>query len=168
VRARESRLLNWADLRGGNFILIGHNESNPWVDKLLHKSPRRLGDGQGVRRDIDNTQPLAGESRSYYKEAAATNIDPVIEYGLISMLPGLDPQRMLLLITGLDGQASQMASEFLSQPTLLQQLTNRLKSIAPSHSGPWQYQFVLRVEVRDRLATRADIVATRVLSGNER
>ena len=163
VRATESRLLNWADLRNGNYILLGHNEANPWVDKLLHKSPFRLGDSQGIRRYIENTSPLPGEMASYFKESAATKVDPVVEYGLVSMLPGLEDRHMLLLVTGLDGQASQMASEFLSQPERLDQVLTRLKAIAPTHAGPWYFQFVLRVEVRDRLATRSDIVATRVL-----
>jgi len=164
VRAKESRLLNWGDLRNGNFVLLGHNEANPWVDKLLHKYPFRLGDGFGIRRYIENTRQAPGEKPTYFKEAAATSIDPVIEYGLVSMLPGLDDRHMLLLVTGLDGQASQMASEFLSQPARLEQLLGRLRQVAPGHAGPWYFQFILRAEVREQLATRADIVALRVLS----
>ncbi len=163
VRSKESRLLNWGDLRNGNFILLGHNEANPWVDKLLHAYPFRLGDSLGIRRHIENTKPAAGEKPTYFKEAAATSVDPVVEYGLISMLPGVDDRHLLLLVTGLDGQASQMASEFLSQPARLEQVVGRLRSAAPAHRGPWHFQFVLRAEVRERLATRADIVALRVL-----
>jgi len=163
VRAKESRLLNWGDLRQGNFILLGHNEANPWVDKLLHKYPFRLGDSLGIRRYIENTRPAPGEKPTYFKEPAAAAADPVIEYGLVSMLPGLDDRHLLLLITGLDGQASQMASEFLSQPARLEQVVNRLRGGAPGHSGPWYFQFILRAEVREQSATRADIVALRVL-----
>ena len=164
VRSKESRLLNWGDLRNGNFILLGHNEANPWVDKLLHNYPFRLGDSQGIRRHIENTSPAPGEKPTYFKEAAATGDDPVVEYGLISMLPGLDERHLLLLVTGLDGQASQMASEFLSQPARLEQVLGRLKDAAPAHKGPWYFQFILRAEVRERLATRAGIVALRVLN----
>ncbi|MBI4911060.1 MAG: hypothetical protein HY820_46050 [Acidobacteria bacterium] len=167
VRARESRMLNWSDLRNGNFILIGHNEANPWLDKLLHKYPFRLGDSQGIRRYIENTVPAPGEKASYYKEAAASGVDPVVEYGLVSMLPGLDERHMLLLVTGLDGQASQMASEFLKQPGRLEQIIARLKRISPAHSGPWYFQLILRVEVRDRPATRADIATARVLGSQD-
>jgi hypothetical protein len=164
VRASEGRLLNWGDLRTANFVLLGHNEANPWVDKLLHKCPFRLADSLGIRRSIENTQPQPGEQPSYFKEGAGASIDPVIDYGLTSMLPGLDDRHQLLLVTGLDGQASQMASEFLTQPARLDQLLARLKAIAPTHSGPWYFQFVIRAEVREKLATRADIVAVRVLS----
>ncbi|MFB3825998.1 MAG: hypothetical protein ACE15B_04480 [Bryobacteraceae bacterium] len=164
VRTKESRLLNWGDLRGGNFILLGHNEANPWVDKLLHKYPLRLGNSLGIRRHIENTRPAAGERPVYFKEAAATQVDPVIEYGLVSMLPGVDERHMLLLVTGLDGQASQMASEYLSRSAGLQQVLARLRPLAPAHAGQWHFQFVLRAEVRERLATRADIVAVRVLN----
>jgi hypothetical protein len=164
VRARESRLLNWEDLRNGNYVLLGHNEANPWVDKLLHQYPFRLGDSQGVRRYIENTKAGAGEKPTYFKEAAATSVDPVIEYALVSMLPGLDSRHLLLLLTGLDGQASQMASEFLAQPGRLEEVVRRLRGAAPGHAGPWYFQFILRAEVRDQLATRADIVAVRVLA----
>jgi hypothetical protein len=78
------------------------------------------------------------------------------------MLPGLDDRRLVRLVTGLDGQASQMASGFLSQPARLEQLAARLRVAAPAHAGPWRFQFVLRVEVRERLATCAEIVALRV------
>jgi hypothetical protein len=61
ARAGESRLLNWADLRTGNFVLLGHNEANAWVDKVLHKYPFRLGDSLGIRRHIENTNPQPGE-----------------------------------------------------------------------------------------------------------
>lgn len=164
VHAKESRLLNWADLRSGNFILLGHNEANPWVDKLLHKYPFRLGDSLGIRRHIQNTKPAPGERPVYFKEPAVSSVDPVIEYALVSMLPGLDDRHLLLLVTGLDGQASQMASEFLSQPARLEQVVSRLRQAAPAHEGTWYFQFILRAEVRERLATRADIVALRVLS----
>jgi hypothetical protein len=142
VRGKESRLLNWGELRNGNFILLGHNEANPWVDKLLYKHPFRLGDSLGIRRYIENTKPAPGEKPTYFKEPAATSADPVIEYGLVSMLPGLDDRHLLLLVTGLDGQASQMASEFLSQPARLEHLINRLRGVAPARSGPWHFQFI--------------------------
>ena len=135
VSSKESRLLNWGDLRNDNFILLGHNEANPWVDKLLHKYPFRLGDSLGIRRHIENTKQAPGEKPTYFKEAAATSVDPVVEYGLVSMLPGLDERHLLLLVTGLDGQASQMASEFLSQPARLEQVVGRLRGAAPGASG---------------------------------
>ncbi|MBI4874216.1 MAG: hypothetical protein HY822_06255 [Acidobacteria bacterium] len=137
------------------------------MDKLLRKYPFRPGDSLGIRRYIENTRQAPGEKATYFKEAAATNIDPVIEYGLVSMLPGLDDRHMLLLVTGLDGQASQMASEFLSQPARLERVVSRLRAVAPAHAGPWYFQFVLRAEVREQLATRADIVALGVLSQQE-
>jgi hypothetical protein len=57
-----------------------------------------------------------------------------------------------------------MASEFMSDSGKLDNVMVRLKSIAPAHSGPWYFQFVLRAEVRENLATRADIVAVRVVN----
>jgi hypothetical protein len=164
VHATQSQLLNWNVLRKGNFVLLGHNEANPWVDKLLHKYPLRLGDSQGVQRYIENTAPLAGEKARYAKEGPDSTVGLAIEYALVSMLPGINEHQRTLLISGLDGQATLMATEYLTQMSKLEELTGRLKLASPSHSGPWQFQFIVRAEVHDRLATRAGIVALRVLN----
>ena len=163
VKATQSRLLNWDDLRGGRYILLGHNESNPWVDKLLEGYPMRLGDGQGIQRFITIDQPLAGEAPQYAKEVPGGN-RPVVEYALISMLRGYRPGTSILLVSGLDGQATQLAAEYLSREADLRDLTARLRQKEPRHSGPWHFQFVLRAEVRDKVPTRAELGPIRVLT----
>ncbi len=56
-----------------------------------------------------------------------------------------------------------MAAEYLTATPKLEELVRRMRKSDPSHTGPWHFQFVLRAEVYDRLATRAEIVALRVL-----
>ena len=163
VQATQSHLLNWQLLRNRNYVILGHNEANPWVDKLLHKYPLRLGDSLGVQRYIENKNPVSGERTRYAKEAAASSMNPTIEYALVSMVPGVSEGQRLLLVSGLDGQATLMATEYLTQETKLQELVDRLRVASPSHSAPWYFQFILRAEVHDRLATRADIVSLRIL-----
>ena len=80
------------------------------------------------------------------------------------MIHGLDSRRRLLLINGLNSQATQVATELLTDPDRLQQLYLRLKLAAPNHVGDWYFQIIIRTEVRDKIPTAGpEIVAVRVL-----
>ena len=163
VRVTQSRLVSWEDLRTQDSILMGHNEGNPWLDPLLSKYPFRLGPSPEGRRNILNTSPGKGESASYEVSNLEGEKGPTQEYGLISMIHGLDSRR-LLLINGLNSQATQVATELVTDPDRLQQLYLRLKLAAPDHVGDWYFQVIIRTEVRDKIPTAGpEIVAVRVL-----
>ena len=164
VSATQSRLINWEDLRSGNFIILGHNEANPWVDSLLRNQPFGLGDSKGVRRFIVNRSPAEGEASRYEKESGGGPGRPVGEYALISMLPGVSRSNRLLLISGLDGQATQLAAEYLTDSEFLEDLAARLRGRDPDRTDAWHFQVVIRAVVRDRVPTTGEIVALRVLS----
>jgi hypothetical protein len=166
VSATESRLLTWQDFRKQNLILFGHNEYNPFVDPILERYPLRLGRrGERAQRYIVNGSPLAGESSEYkvrYPEGnGSLKTEPTREYALISMIPSLVRNRRLLLINGLDTQATQMAVGFLVDPEPAQTLLDRLRLSAPGHQGPWYFQAVVETEVRDKVPLGARVVAVR-------
>jgi len=162
VRATQSRLLNWESIRRGRYIFLGHNEANPWVDKLLAGYAMKLGDSQGIQRFISVDQPANGEAARYAKEVLPGK-EPVTEYALVSMLPGYQPGSSILLISGLDGQATQLAAEYLTRESTLQELLGKLRNLSPSHLGPWHFQFVLKAEVRDKVPTQAQLSAVRII-----
>lgn len=164
VRFTQSRLVTWDDLRTQDSILLGHNEGNPWLDPLLMKYPFRLGPSRARRRAIINTAPAPGEPAEYQVGQLDGQNAPTQEFALVSMLPGLDSRRHLLLINGLNTQATQMATELLTDPDRLAQLLTRLQIAAPSHQGDWNFQVIIKTEVRDKIATTGpDIIALRVL-----
>jgi hypothetical protein len=164
VRATQSRFLSWEDLRRLNLILLGNNEANTWLDPLLNKYPLRLAATDGERpRHIDVLQPRPEEPREFHIEFSNGRNEPTHEYALVSMIPGIDGRRKLLLINGLNTQATQMAAEYLTTPATLEDLLGRLQGASPDHRGPWHFQIVLRTEVRDKVPTRASVVALRVL-----
>ena len=35
ARTTQSRFLSWDDLRNDNYILLGHNEANHWLELIL-------------------------------------------------------------------------------------------------------------------------------------
>lgn len=164
VRVTQSRLVSWEDLRNQDSILLGHNEGNPWLDPLLAKYPFRLGASPERRRNILNISPKKGEAATYEVSHLEGQNEPTQEYALISMLRGLDTRRRLLLINGLNTQATHIATELLTDSDRLQQLFARLKLAAPDHRGDWYFQVIIRTEVRDKVATTGpEIVALRVL-----
>ena len=164
VRATESRLISWEDFRRQNFVLLGHSQANAWIEPLLLDYPFRMGETDEQRlRYIENTSPAEGEQSRYEIEGPEAEDEPTREHALISMIPGLDSEQKLLLINGLNTQATLMATELLTTPSALERLYARLKAAAPSHEGPWHFQAIIRTDVRDKVAvTEPEIVAVRV------
>lgn len=165
VQATQTRFLNWKDFRSQNLILLGHDEANRWLDPLLKYLPFRLAATEGDRpRRIVDTVPRSGERREYQNQFSPRSKDqPSEDYALISMMQGIDHEHELLLLNGLNSEGTQSAIEFLTDPFTVQQLVTALRKAAPSHRGRWQFQVVLHTEVRDKVPTRADMVALRVL-----
>lgn len=162
VRATQSRLVSWENLRGDDMILLGHNEANQWLDPLLAKAPFRLSPTSSeAQRGIVNSEPREGEQPVYQIQYAAENHEGDQEYALISMLPGVAAKQRLLLINGLNAQATQAAAEYLTSEDTLADLMGRLRREQPAHSGPWHFQAVLKTEVHDKVPTKSWVVAVR-------
>jgi hypothetical protein len=168
LRTIEARHLTWDHLRRESVVLLGqsdmrHNGINRWVSLLLEKYPFQLAaptKEQGRR--VVNKAPLPGEPDIFLREAADQpgHVDEMV--ALISMLPGVDPHRELLLISGIDAPATDMAADFLTNPETLADLAARLAKQGRGRR-PWHFQLVLRAEVHENVPTRAVIVALRVL-----
>jgi hypothetical protein len=166
IRATTAALLTWEDFRQRNLILFGHNEQNPWMDPLLEGYPLQLQATSGeLQRRIVNAKPEAGEPEYYQIDYPSKGSESTIEYALVSMLPGTDGLHELLLVSGLNTQATLMAIEFLTNEDRAAQLVDDLRRQTPGHAGPWHFQLVLRAEVREGVPTGAAIELTRVLGG---
>ncbi len=164
VRATTAALLTWEDFRQRNLILFGHNEQNSWMDPLLQDYPLQLRATSGkLQRRIFNAKPKPGEPEYYQIDYPSKSSDSTIEYALVSMLPGTDGLHQLLLVSGLNTQATLMAIEFLTNEERAAHLVNELRRQAPKHAGPWHFQFVLSAEVRGGVPTGAAIELTRIL-----
>ena len=89
--------------------------------------------------------------------------DPSQDFGLVSMITGIDGRHQLLRVNGLNTEGTQVAMEYLCDPETLKALVAALRKKAPDHRGPWRFQMVLRTDVRDKVPTRADLILLRVL-----
>ncbi len=164
VHPTQSRFLSWEDFRSQNLILLGHDEANRWLDPILSKLPLRLASTEGdLPRRILNTKPERGQPSEYHLPTPVKRDQPSHDYALVSMTKGIDGRHQLLLINGLNTEGTQMAMEFLTDFRSLQSLAATLHRSAPNHAGQWEFQFVLRTEVRDKVPTNAELLIAKVL-----
>jgi hypothetical protein len=164
IHSTQSRFLNWEDFRSENLILMGHDEANRWLDPLLSNLPLRLAatEIENPRR-IVNTRPRAGEKAEYHIDYATAHGQPSDDYGLVSMINGIDGRHRLLLVNGVNAEGTRISLEFLTDPVRIGTLLDALRKASPEHKGEWHFQMVLHAEVRDKIPTRAELVLVRVL-----
>lgn len=160
VRAMQSRLLSWETMRQENVILLGHADSNRWIEPVLKTAPFNLAPTDAQRRArIVNLKPLSGEQAEYFPNVPDGNKS----YALVSMLTGMDGTHEILVLGGLDTSSTTAAAEYLLAPETAGDLLRRLKQAAPGHEGPWRFQVILETDVRDTVPLKAFPVALRVL-----
>jgi hypothetical protein len=161
LRTIESRFLSWEALRRDNYVILAGDVENRWVEAILARYPLRLSNpADGSPRGIVNSAPRPGEQAAFHVIGDGEARE---EYALISMLPGVAENRELLVICGLNSPASPSATEFLTTENGLRQVLKRLREAAPTHSGPWHFQAVIKADVRDKVPTTSSIIALRVL-----
>ncbi len=164
VQATQSRLLSWEDFRAENLILLGHTESNKWLDPILSTLPLRLGPWQADKPTrVINVNPGPGEPSEFDADGRTTNNGRKEAYALVSMIEGLDGRHQLALINGLSTEGTQIAEELLTDPVSARKLLGTLRNADPRHAGPWHFQLLLRAEVHANLPTVADLVTVRIL-----
>lgn len=164
ARTTQSRFLSWEDFRNKNLILLGHDEANRWIDPIMSKLPFRMAATEVDKpRRIVNTKPEKGEASEYRVGYAGSSNQPVEDYVLVSMLRGIDGRHRLLLINGVNAEGTDVAIDFLTDPVSARNLLEAVRRASPNHKGRWRFQAVLREEERDKIPTRAEIVAVRVL-----
>ncbi|HWE00011.1 MAG TPA: hypothetical protein VG345_13265, partial [Bryobacteraceae bacterium] len=164
ARPTQSRLLNWQFFRTENLILLGHDEANPWLDPILARLPLRLAatTAEAPRR-IVSAQPRPGARTEYAPVYSGSKPQRVEDYALISMLAGADGRHRLLLVSGIDAEATQIAIEYLIDPVNARGLESALKRAAPRHTGDWHFQAILKTELEDNVPLRVSLIAAYVL-----
>jgi len=167
-KTTESLQLSWNNFRNTNLILFGNSDTNSWLDPLLENYPYHLRTHQGANpRSIVIGNPAPGEQSEYFTEYPSVWNKRRLDYALVSMLPGLDHDVKLLLVNGLNHYATQAASEYLTTPGDVETLLAHLRDAAGQREGPWFFQLVLRVEVREGVPTHSTLAALRVVKSRQ-
>jgi hypothetical protein len=161
VRVEQSSFLEWNHVRSDNLIVFGHSESSPWVDRLIAEFPIRTRPSDGsLPRRITVSNPKSGE-RSVFPLNAR---HPEELYVLISMVPGIDGEHSLLVISGLTGMATQFGAEFLTTSSHADELASMLTKAGAKRGQDTYFQAVLQVNVRaNTIPIRGNLQLVRVI-----
>ena len=156
---RQSRLLDFEQIKDHNVILLGGNQS--WSGRVfLNVEGFHFQDGV-----ITNRSPQPGEKPLYKPEFDPVTNELTRDYALVLMLPNEKKENRVLLIYGIYTQGSQAAIEFLTSPEKMAQLRNALAALSPDHKTiPPYFQVLLTTTVENAVPGDASIVAVRAVT----
>jgi hypothetical protein len=122
---RYARDLRMDDLRTGNAILMGSDESNPWIQLFGSQLQFRFrfDPDQDKPSGFVNVFPRAGEAPIY-----STKGQEEKTYGIIAYLPNLTNTGHVLIVAGLNTAGTQAAASFLMDPSLMAPTLRRAAS----------------------------------------
>jgi hypothetical protein len=157
-RLLQSRLVTFEEIKRGNAILLGGNQT--WSGRI-YLYPEGF---HFVAGTILNKNPRSGEQAVYKPEFDAVTNQLSRDYALVLMLPNERKENRILLIYGIYTQGSQAALEYVSSPERLAELRQALIDISPDHkSVPPYFQALLEAPVENSIPGKASLVSLRVI-----
>jgi hypothetical protein len=158
-RLQPSRLVTFEEIKRGNAILLGGNQS--WSGRIF-LNPEGFRFQASV---ILNRKPRPGEKAVYKPEFDPVTNQLIRDYALVLMLPNEKKENRILLIYGIYTQGSQAAIEYLTSAERLAELRKALMALAPDQTAPPTYfQALLETTVENHVPGKSSLVAVRVVS----
>lgn len=159
VNALPSYKTTWDAIQSGHIILLGA----PRMNHLLRHFPRRLDFEWDPDEVIRNRAPQPGESEVYtaqfHEGFSDRQPDALLNahtYAIVACLPGLRPNRHILLVSVHGGPGLWEAVDYLTRPETLRPLLQRLQ--LPDSREPVAFQMLLRIYVDRGIPVRTEYV----------
>ena len=155
---RYARSLEIRDFKSGHVILFGSKRANPWVELFEPQMNFLLQYDTAHRRAlVRNRAPRPGEAREYYMESSDRKNGRA--YAVIAFLPNLARTGNVLIIQGLNMEATEAAGEMVLSPQLTQKL---LDAVGGREGKPLIFfEALLRLRAVGGAAKDTEIVAVR-------
>lgn len=161
LRVKRGALFSLDDAKNNDLIFVGSPSENltlldiPGTQEFVFQrldSGARKGD-----LAVINLHPQPGESRQYI---GTTADQPTTEdYAVVSLLPGLDPSRSILILAGNTTFGTQAAVEYVCRGDSLRELLKRLNVSKASELKPFEALF--RVKIAHGVPVVTELLATR-------
>lgn len=160
VRVKRGSLFSLDDAKNNDLIFLGSPSENltlgeipstqEFVFSRLTSGPRK-GD-----LAIVNQHPQGGEA----KEFLASPSSPLVEdYAIIGVVPGLTPERSVLILAGTTTFGTQAAAEYVSRQNSVEDLLARLTG--SKTGGLTRFEAVIHIKVARGVPVEAELVAMR-------
>ncbi len=161
LRVKRGSLLSLDDAKNTDVIFVGSPSENlalldipgtqDFVFQRVSSGPRQ-GD-----LSIVNRSPRPGEATTFL---ASRSDDPLVEdYAVVGLVPGLSPERSILILAGTTTFGTQGAVEFVSRPDSVERL---LKQLPGAGSGPIRpFEALVHVKIARGVPVETELVAAR-------
>ena len=163
---KRSKQVSAYDLSNHNTIFLG----SPFVHLILNDLPRPqnfrfIMPAEGPllwTARIVNSRPENGESAFYSIERVPGTEAIRTEHAVVSMMPGLRPDRKILILAGLTTSGTQAAAQFATSLEGIQEMRRRLPHSGSSQATAWpaSFEHLLRI----RLNQGIDIVSAECIA----
>jgi len=160
LRVKRGSLFSLDDAKNNDLIFLGSPSENLSLGELPNTKKfvfQRLT--AGPRKGdlaIVNIAPQPGEAREYL----ASPSSPLVEdYALIGLVPGLSPDRSVLILAGTTTFGTQAAAEFVSREASLEGLLKRLTGEKNGKLTP--FEAVIHIKIARGVPVETKVVAVR-------
>jgi hypothetical protein len=161
LRVKRGALFSLDDAKNNDLIFVGSPSENltlgdipgteEFVFRWLDSGPRK-GDLAVV-----NVHPERGEQAFFVGTPA--NQPTTEDYAIVSLLPGLDPSRSILILAGATTFGTQAAVEYVCREDDVKTLLKRLNVSNPTDLKP--FEAVLHVRIAHGVPVTTDLIAVR-------
>lgn len=161
LRVKRGALFSLDDAKNNDLIFVGSPSENltlldipgtrEFVFERLDSGPRK-GD-----LAVANVHPEPGEPKQFL--ATPANQPTTEDYAVVSLLPGLDPSRSILILAGNSTFGTQAAVEYVCREDSIKELLQRLKVTKASDLKP--FEALLHVKIAHGVPVMADLISVR-------
>jgi hypothetical protein len=158
IRAKTGRLTDYAEIQGGNAIILGGG--NAWTNRVF-VNPPGFSVSEGV---FKNNAPGPAEPSVYAPKFDSVTNRLTQDYALILMGPNHTKQERLLLLYGLYTQGTEAAAEYVTNVERLAELHKALLAASPDKkTTPPFFEALISVPVENYVPGDASLVAVRII-----
>lgn len=165
---KRSRIVSYEDIKDQNVIFLGGTGQ----DRILRNLPipqdlvfrSAPADQIPMGSYIEDLKPPPGHPSSYRLQLDPSTGAIEIEYGLISLLPGVAAGHDALVLAGITTLGTQAAADFATSERYMEILDRMRTAMPPGRSRSPYIQAVLEVEVRDGVPLNVKCVLVRELN----
>jgi len=161
LRVKRGALFSLDDAKNNDLIFVGSPTENltlldipgtqDFIFQRLDSGPRK-GD-----LAVINVHPQPGEQKFFVGTPA--NQPTTEDYAIVSLLPGLDPSRSIMILAGATTFGTQAAVEYVCREDDLKSLLQRLNVSRPADLK--SFEAVLRVRIAHGVPVTTDLIALR-------
>lgn len=153
-------------LRGRNALLIGSPNYSPFAASILRNAPFSIHYNAATRFEVISAGASGRDPAREYSAERDAAMHTARAFGLITVMPGLDPgdtSHRIVLFSGISGGGTQAAMEFFSSPACVKILRERMH-ISGTATLPVSYQVVVRCGLVNNLALSPEYETHRILT----